>query len=244
MKCDVVLPLYRPGRGWAEEITNAVTGLNRYFEDKDFELSFYITNDGAPLSCYPEEALEKIWEAARGRMYFLPYEKNQGKGYSLRYLCSAASGELLVYTDGDFPFGWISVAKALELLAEGADVVMGRRSTDYAESLSLSRKFLSSGTRALNRLVLGLPPEFLDTQAGLKAFNSRGKELFLRTTVKEFVFDTEFILMVWKKKLQLNVLDIHIRKGLKLSAMGWKVMLRELCSFIRIVWKIRICGDI
>ncbi|MBO4304531.1 MAG: hypothetical protein J6A21_08095 [Lentisphaeria bacterium] len=242
MRCDVVLPLYRPHEGWEEQIIEAVRGLNGHFAGKDMELSFYITNDGADLSFYPPEALEKIREAAGGRLYFLPYEKNQGKGYSLRYLCGEASGELTVYTDGDFPFGWEPVARAFELLADGADVVMGRRNTDYAESLTFARKILSSGARTLNRILLGLPVEFLDTQAGLKGFNGKGRELFLKTTVKEFVFDTEFILMAWRKKLRLETLDIRIRPGLRLSAMGFKVMLRELSSFLGILWKVRVRG--
>jgi hypothetical protein len=58
--------------------------------------------------------------------------------------------------------------------------------------------------------------------------------------VNSFVFDTEFILLAYKNGLKITPLDINLRPGLKLSAMGMKVMLRELFYFIKVLWRIRI----
>lgn len=239
-KFDIVLPLYHPADGWEEHILEAVTGIRSYFSGKDCEIHVYLTNDGYPVEYYSKDSLERINNALDGKLHFLTYTPNQGKGYSLRYLIERTEGDYIVYTDGDFPFGWKSVAEAFELLLSGAEVVMGKRGTDYSGALCFLRKVLSKGTRFLNKTLLGLPAEFLDTQAGLKGFNKKGKEFFLKTTVNTFVFDTEFILLAWKNSLNIKTLPIKIREGLLLSSMGFKVMLRELRLFLKILWNIRI----
>ena len=80
---------------------------------------------------------------------------------------------------------------------------------------------------------------YQETQSGLKGFNAKGRELFLRTKVKTFLFDTEFILLAYREKLKIDVLDIGIRPGIHLSSMGMKVMFRELRCLAGILWRVR-----
>lgn len=239
MKFDILLPLYRPRGNWDEPICEAITAIRAALNGKG-EVHLYITNDGAAPEYYPQEMLDRINDAAGNNLHFLPYEKNRGKGYSLRHLVNHADGDFIVYTDGDFPFGHDSVIRAFELLAGGADVVMGRRCEKYANALCTSRKMLSGGAKLLNRMLLGLPPQIQDTQAGLKGFNRKGREIFLKTTVDSFIFDTEFILIAKQEKLNIVPFDISIREGLHFSSMGLKVMSRELLLFIRIMWQVRL----
>ena len=239
-KFDIVLTLYHPPEGWEIPILNAIRNIRQHLGNSNCELHLYLTNDGYPVEYYSKDALDRINQALDGNLHFLPYEQNQGKGYSLRHMIRQTQGDYVVYTDGDFPFGWESVAEAFKLLENGADVVMGKRGQDYSGALCFLRKILSKGTRLLNKILLGLPREFLDTQAGLKGFNRNGKEVFLKTTVKTFVFDTEFILLAWKNSLKIVTLPIQIREGLQLSSMGWNVMFRELKLFLKILWDIRI----
>jgi len=239
MKLAVLLPLHRPGPEWDSHIADAVSGLRERFPEEKYDLHFYLTNDGAPLELYPPERLEKLNAAAGGKFHFLPREVNRGKGYALRYLCALSDAECTVYTDGDFPFGWEPVARAFELLLADSDVVMGRRTREYAKALTPTRKILSGGIKVLNRLLLGLPRAYQETQSGLKGFDAKGRELFLKTTVDTFLFDTEFILLAYREKLKIDVLDIAIRPGIHLSAMGLKVMLRELRCLAGILRRIR-----
>ena len=132
------------------------------------------------------------------------------------------------------------MAQAFELLDAGNDVVTGKRGRDYNGALSPVRKMLSKSVRLLNMVLLGLPAELRDTQAGLKGFNRRGREIFLKTTVKKFVFDTEFILMAWKNSLRIVPLQIRVRENLVLSSMGLNVMVREFMSLLRVVWRVRV----
>ena len=239
MKLAVLLPLHRPGPEWDSHIADAIRELRERFPEEKYDLHFFLTNDGAPLELYPPQCLKRLDAAAGGKFHFLPYEINRGKGYSLRHLCTLSDAEYTVYTDGDFPFGWEPVAQAFELLLAGSDVVMGRRTPEYAKALTPMRRLLSGGIKFLNRLLLGLPRAYQETQSGLKGFNVRGRELFLKTKVETFLFDTEFILLAYREKFKISVLDIAIRPGIHLSAMGLKVMFRELWCLAGILRRIR-----
>ena len=239
MKLDILLPCYKPHVNWEKNIIDAVSNLQKSLGSLG-EIHLYITNDGAPDEYYDENVLKKISDAVGGRFYFLKYEKNRGKGYSLRYLVKNADGDLIVYTDGDFPFGYESVAEFFKMLADGNDVVMGRRNRSYKEALTPFRKCLSGGLKLLNQLLCGLPEDIQDTQAGLKGFNRKGRDAFLKTTVETFVFDTEFILLAWNMRLKIAPVDVQLRPDLKLSSMGFKVLFRELLCFARVLWRVRI----
>lgn len=239
MRLDILLPLYAPPKGWEKAVVDAVTQLQCAIGEK-CEIHLFITNDGAADHYYPEEALKQIADVVHGRFAFLKYDKNRGKGYSLRHLVRHSEGDFIIYTDGDFPFGWEAVAEVFESLCNGSDVIMGRRSCSYAAALTPFRKMLSSGVKLLNRFFCGLPEEIQDTQAGLKGFNRRGRECFLKTTVDTFVFDTEFILLAKCMGLKIVPLDVHLSPALKLSSMGVKVLLCELLCFAKVLWRVRI----
>ena len=239
MKLDVLLPLYKPHGNWEKNIIEAITALRSSFEGSA-DIYLYITNDGAPEEYYPAESLQRISDAVDGKFQFLKYEQNHGKGYSLRHLVKHADGDYMVYTDGDFPFGWEAVAQCFRELINGSDVVMGIRNENYGKALTPFRKCLSSGLRMLNTLLCGLPAQLLDTQAGIKGFNRNGRDSFLRTTVDTFVFDTEFILIAWNRKQKITPVPVVLRPGLKLSSMGMKILIQELRCFIKVLWQVRI----
>ena len=91
----------------------------------------------------------------------------------------------------------------------------------------------------MNRFLLNLPVEFLDTQAGLKGFNSKGREMFLKTKVDTFVFDTEFIMLSYRNKLNIKTIPLTLRPGLTFSRMGFRIMFRELFQFLKILMRLR-----
>ena len=115
---DILLPSYKPHPGWETNIVEAMESLRSHFAGTDAVLSLTIVNDGSPLEFFTEDALDRIRRAADGRFRFLTYTPNHGKGYCLRHGVAHATGEILVYTDTDFPFGWKSVADAIECVFE------------------------------------------------------------------------------------------------------------------------------
>jgi len=236
---DLILPFYHPKGDWEQRVAESVSYLRKQFEEKNLVLSVYMVNDGSDLSYFPEDKLDHIRNAA-GKFQFLSYPENHGKGYCLRYAVSRAEGEYQIYTDGDFPFLPQSVVDACDALLAGADVVMGIRSKDYKKALSPLRKMLSSGVRKMNRFLLNLPEQYLDTQAGLKGFNGKGREMFLKTKVETFVFDTEFIMLSFRNNLKIGTIPLTLRPGLTFSRMGFRIMFRELLQFLGILKRLRL----
>ena len=235
---DLILPFYHPTGDWEKRVAESVSFLKKHFEEKGLSLTVSLVNDGSDLSYFPEEKLDPIRKAA-GDFRFLSYPENHGKGYCLRYAVSRAENEYQIYTDGDFPFSPQSAADACDALLAGADVVMGIRSSDYKKALSPLRKLLSAGVRKMNRFLLNLPEKYLDTQSGLKGFNSKGKEMFLKTKVDTFVFDTEFIMLSYRNNLNIKTIPLTLRPGLTFSRMGFRIMFRELFQFLKILMRLR-----
>lgn len=234
MKIDLILPFYKPHEGWLNHLLESVAHLKQDLNMHGSTLHVILANDGSPKSCYPDEALDSI-RAAADEFTFVTYDVNHGKGFCLRHAIAGTDGDIQVYTDGDFPFGWQCVAEAIDRLSAGADVVMGIRGPDYGKALHPLRKIISKGVRRLNRFLLGMPERYLDTQAGLKGFRGAGKQAFLDTTVDTFLFDTEFILLAWDRGLRIETIPLSLRSGLSFSKMGWRVLFREFGHFLRIM---------
>lgn len=233
---DIILPLYNPKGNWIDPMTQAMLSLHEYFDSHDCVLHFYIVDDGSRKEVFTPEITENLRKAA-GDLNVLSYQPNRGKGYALRFGVNATKGDYQIYTDADFPFSHSCVVNTYERLKDGADVVMGVRGADYSKAIPPMRKLLSRSVRLLNRIILNIPSRYLDTQAGLKGFNRKGRLIFLKTSVDTFLFDTEFILLSWRTGLRIDTTKLKLRPNLLFSPMGTKVILRELRHFVRILFK-------
>ena len=114
MKTDLILPFYNPHEGWLDHLLESVARLKQELNGLGSTLHVILANDGSPLSCYPDEAIEAI-RAAADEFTFVTYDVNRGKGVCLRHAVAQTDGDIQIYTDGDFPFGWKCVAEACPL---------------------------------------------------------------------------------------------------------------------------------
>jgi hypothetical protein len=138
-----------------------------------------------------------------------------------------------LYTDIDSPFTIDSVLNVYATLLLGNDVVCGDRGGAYIRYLPLKRRVTSHVARWLNRYVLGI--KNYDSQGGLKGFNRKGKEVFLRTRINRFLFDTEFIFLAERNpEIKLYTVPINIREGVYFSNFGLKVLFVEFLNFLLI----------
>lgn len=231
---DLILPCYNPPVGWQDTISYHIEKLNEFVPDKLFHL--IVVNDGSTINMTEED--QALFRNKLPNAQLISYTENQGKGYAVRKGMEAACSSLIVYTDWDFPYDNASIRAVISKLEKGYDVVVAARTNSYRQHADLNafRSLMSVSSRLLNRLALGM--KFNDAQGGLKGMNRKGKGIFLRTQINQFLFDTEFVYLASRERdLHICEVTANIREGVHLSAMGLKVLRKELPNFIRIAYR-------
>ncbi|BEG99932.1 hypothetical protein BSYN_21970 [Bacteroides sedimenti] len=169
---------------------------------------------------------------------FISYPENRGKGYALRKGIETTRSSLIIYTDWDFPYCLNSILAVIHQLEKGYDVVVAARTNSYFHhsELGFFRSLMSFCSRIMNRVILGM--KFNDAQGGLKGMSRKGRDIFLRTKIDQFLFDTEFVYLASRER-DLNICEVKtdIREGVHLSHMGMKVLKKELFNFVRIAYR-------
>jgi len=228
---DIILPCYNPTANWQEVIHENMKLINKFCPDKVFHV--IVVDDGSSVNMNNAE-IEKF-KTIMPRAQFISYSENRGKGYAVRKGMETACSSMIIYSDWNFPYDKESLRSVINKLEEGYDVVVAARTNSYFKNFSMNtlRSYLSILPRMLNWIVLGM--RFSDAQGGLKGMNRKGKELFLKTKIDQFLFDTEFVYMASRDRdLHICETKANLHKGMRLSFMNMKVLGREVVNFIRI----------
>jgi hypothetical protein len=205
--------------------------------NNEVELRLTMVNDGS--ECNMEEERQKQLVRNIPDSEIVGYPKNKGKGYALRYALRAIqynTTQYVIYSDWDFPFELKCVKDMIAALLEGADVVVAKRNDSYCEQLPLKRKIMSNTSKWLNKYLLNLPD--CDAQSGLKGMSHKGCEIFLRTKINRFLFDTEFVFKANHcKNICLQIIPVQTRPGINISNMGINILRKEFLNFLRILFR-------
>ena len=227
---SIILPLYNPSRGWEDIVIERFRSLQAKLPGANIAL--IIVNDGsAILDPSSVLALKRSLPEAN----WISYEDNRGKGYALRTGVEQAKGDIILYTDIDWPYEESSV---LEVIAscKTADAIIGIRDAEYYKCLPPTRKRISRLLRKFNSWLLRLKVD--DTQAGLKAFRQKVKPEFLKTSIDRYLFDLEFIYLISSDPgIIVRSVPIRLREGITFSKMNKKILLQELGNFMKIWFK-------
>lgn len=227
---SIVLPMCRPRAGWEKNLKENIQMLDIEF-NYAISIEYIIVNDG-----FENEHLLSLFDViqqSERNIKFISYKENMGKGYALRTGVARAKAPVVITTDLDFPYEAKDIRNVYVLVKSGNEIVTGKRKPEYYTATPFKRKLISKACVAINKYVLKL--SLGDAQSGLKGFNQKGKHLFLRTTINRFLVDTEFLVLAKKQKMEVAVLELNLKNGVRFSAMGWKVLLAEGRNFYRIV---------
>ena len=228
LSVDILLPAYNPLPGWELAVISRFRSLQKRMPEHLFQL--ILVNDGSQQVGF-KEGVQKLLENLSG-VTVINNEVNWGKGKALREGVRQSSGDIILYTDIDWPYTEESMIAMIHALEEDAEVVVGVRDEKYYKQLPKMRRRISHWLQKFNSKLLHLQVD--DTQAGLKGFRKNIKEIFLSTTINRYLFDLEFIYILSKKKIRITPLPVELRPGIKFSKMNRKVILVEGWNFIRI----------
>lgn len=225
---SVILPVYNPAAGWAATVLSESALLASQMPDTRFE--FIVVNDGSDNEIYDQE--KALITGSQIRM--IEYGPNRGKGAALRAGVASATGDLIVYTDIDFPYTQQSIVEVIAALRSGhSDVVIGIKDRDYYSHVPAFRKFASRLLRSFVRIFFRIPTD--DFMCGLKAFNARGKEIFLRTRIDRYLFDLDFMVMLaGRRDIRTTTIEVHLRDNIHFRNMNPRMIISELRDLIRI----------
>ena len=185
--------------------------------------------------------------AATPGVALLVNDRRRGKGFTVARGMLAAHGRYRVFTDADLAYPLEEVAKVVQQLEAGSDVVVACRilpESRYDISPSFFRYLYTRHlmSRAFNWVVrLTLLDDIWDTQAGLKGFTAAAAEaLFRRQTILGFGFDVELLYIAHQHRLRITQLPVHFRYDHEPSTLRFTrdgvVMLMDLA---RIEWNSR-----
>lgn len=230
---SIVLPCYNPVEGWADQVVFSMKTVMKDLDAKFSAVNLIIVNDGSTKN-YSDSDQSSI-QNSFPQTLFLKNDQNKGKGFALRAGVAAATTDLIIYTDIDFPYHESGVQKIAMQLIEGNDVVLGHRGNDYYDKTPWFRKVVSKTLRWVLKTFLRLPTD--DSQCGLKGFNKAGAEVFLDTRIDRFLFDLEFIKLASKRKKLTQLVTVELKPDVRFSKVHLGVLLREFGNFLRVLFR-------
>jgi glycosyltransferase involved in cell wall biosynthesis len=228
LKLSLILPVYNPAAGWADVVLAETANLRQMIPDRDFE--FIVVNDGSTNEAYQNEK-QKI---AVSSIRLIEYAPNRGKGEALRTGISASSGELVVFTDIDFPYTMESIRSIIDILISGTkDVAIGIKDSSYYEHVPAFRKYVSKLLRLFVRVFFRIPTD--DFMCGLKGFDQKGKAVFLQTGIDRYLFDLEFMFLLSRHPdITTTTIEIRLKENIEFRKMNPRIIGTELRDLFRI----------
>ncbi|MBE9463918.1 glycosyltransferase family 2 protein [Dyadobacter subterraneus] len=225
---SVVLPCYNPAEGWCQTLENNITELNGRLPFN--RIQYIISNDGSTRL----DKSKVCVLTASDNVVFLDSIVNEGKGSAIRKGTMRADGDIIIYTDIDFPFGTDPIVEMVKIFNENPDCwfVYGNRTSEYFKKLPLKRQLISKGLHLLNRLFLS--GHITDTQAGIKGLRREILPDVQRTKTNTFVFEIELIRKLIKKKVAIQSVNVFANPSIIFSDFSFKVLLKEAVSLSRI----------
>jgi glycosyltransferase involved in cell wall biosynthesis len=210
-----VIPAYNE----ESSIEDALNTLDEAVKNKKLQYEIVVVDDGSK-----DKTLSKAitYASKNGHVKVVNYNKNMGKGYAVKAGFMQATGDIVVFADGDRDIDLSIVSSYVEALQHGDIVIASKWHPQSVVKIPIIRRILSHSFNMLVRLMIGA--KLRDTQAGLKAIRkSAFKDIFPRLAVKRYAFDVEL----------LTVANLY---GLRVVEMPVNLQMRALFS-LREIWR-------
>ena len=232
MMVSLVLPCYNPAPGWEQSVCSNFKSFCNNAQDQA-ELIIVLDGKSANIS---KDILLFLHQNIP-QLTIIEYPDNHGKGYAIRQGVAAAKGDIIIYTDIDFPYTSASILDIYTQLKEDScDVAIGVKNAAYYAHVPFIRRIISRYLQFFIKIFLSMP--VTDTQCGLKGFKNSVTPLFLKTTINRYLFDLEFVRNCYKsKKYRVLPFPVTLNENVHFRKMNFRILLPEMFSFIKLLFK-------
>ncbi len=228
---SIVIPAYNE----SERISNGLDRVLEYIRQQQWDAEVIVVNDG---SRDHTAELVRRYAAQHPAVRLVENPGNRGKGYSVRHGMSAATGELLLFSDADLSAPIEEAGKLFAALGDGADLAIGSRWMDPAlqtERQPLFRQLAGRIFNLLLRIILGL--RYKDTQCGFKAFTGRAAGLiFPRQRIERWGFDPEILFIAGKMGLKTREVPVRWAHDERSKISPLRDGIRMFVEMLKIRW--------
>lgn len=233
---SIIMPSYKQEKTIRKDIKNLENSLIEL--GIDYELIVVVDGN-------LDGTFKRIKNLRNKKIKIFMYEKNQGKGYAVKYGMSKAKGDVIGFIDAGMDISPASIAMLLNhMVWYDADIIVGSKLHPVSQvKYPLVRKILSWGWRNLTHLLFGF--KVRDTQVGLKIFKRKvAKDVFPRLLVKNFAFDVEMLAVAYTLGYK-RIFEAPIRLSFKgmssiTSAGLWRVIFFMLIDTLAIFYRVKI----
>ncbi len=207
----VIIPAYNEEK----RIAKTLQLIDKELSVGSMPYEILVVNDGST-----DKTKEIVKSLENGHIRLLSYDENKGKGGAVSYGVKFAAGQYIIFTDADLAYSPKNIYKAVKMLAEGIDVVIGNRQAEKGE-YPWHRKMMSFGFNSFVKMNLGLQEK--DTQCGFKGFRyNAAQTIFEKMQLTGWGFDVEMLFIAKKLGYKIGALPVilhHNEKGSKVRVL-------------------------
>ncbi len=214
MNLSIIIPAYNAEKFIEKTIEELIVNFP--------EQEIIVVNDGSL-----DKTLEII-ENYKEKIIIINQEKNMGKGFAIRSGFEKASGEIVVFTDADLPYGIDNIKDIYNCLIN----------TDNDLVIAYRKKFKESFFRHITHMGINTIIQILfwfnvyDTQCGLKGFKKNFVDKIKGQLIsKNFTIDIEILHLAKKynqKMAKLLVDSKNINKDSTIKIVDIILMMFEI----------------
>jgi dolichyl-phosphate beta-glucosyltransferase len=220
-----VLPVYN----CYDKLILKLPELIRILQAANIRYEIIIVDDGSQLK-------EDVKRYLNQNCKLLVNQRNYGKGYSVTRGIVAASGDYIIFMDGDFPFDLEVIERLYNKIQQpDIDMIIGDR-TMLGSSYTQASTLRYAGSKVISFIVSSFVTKgYYDTQCGLKGFKKKvAKDIFSRLTINGFSFDVEVIFIAIKRKYRIERIAVVVKKQLSSNVIIVLHGIEMVINFIRI----------
>lgn len=222
MHLSLIIPAYNEEK----RLPKTLTEVDSYLRTRDYDYEILVVNDGSG---------DKTVEIAKNlipgikNLRVTGYNRNQGKGYAVRFGMMEAKGDFRLFSDADNSTSVDQVEKMWPEIEKGADIVIGSRDIKGAvldpPQPWIRQMLLGEGFKLFRKLVLGLW-KIEDTQCGFKCFSKEAAEnIFPKCRISRFAFDPEILIIAEKMGYKIKEIPVYWKNDLE-SKVKFKSILK------------------
>lgn len=233
---SLIVPAYKQEKTIVRDIGNLDDILSKLY----IKYEILVVVDGNV-----DGTLQKAKSIKRNSVKVFSYEKNQGKGFAVKYGTLKAKGDVIGFIDAGMDIDPSEISLMLNLMEfNNADIVVGSKLHPQSKvNYPIPRKILSWGYRNFTHLLFGF--DVKDTQVGLKIYTKKvAKDVFKRLLVKRFAFDIEFLAVAYLlgyRKIYESPIKLDFKGYSSISAFNfWKTIIRMMWDNLAVFYRLKI----